>query len=41
VQAHPALTAAAGGGASALLDRFGAVVDVIEADGFARTRASR
>ena len=35
VQAHPALTLQLVVGASALLDRFGAVVDVIEADGFA------
>jgi UDP-hydrolysing UDP-N-acetyl-D-glucosamine 2-epimerase len=34
VQAHPALTLQLVVGASALLDRFGAVVDVIEADGF-------
>ena len=34
VRAHPALTLQLVVGASALLDRFGAVVDVIEADGF-------
>jgi len=34
VQAHPELTLQLIVGASALLDRFGSVVDVIEADGF-------
>ena len=34
VQAHPGLTLQLIVGASALLDRFGSVVDVIEADGF-------
>ena len=34
VRAHPALTLQLIVGASALLDRFGSVVDVIEADGF-------
>ena len=34
VRAHPALTLQLLVGASALLDRFGSVVDVIEADGF-------
>lgn len=34
VQAHPKLTLQLIVGASALLDRFGSVVDVIEADGF-------
>ncbi len=34
VQAHPDLTLQLVVGASALLDRFGSVVDVIEADGF-------
>jgi len=35
VRAHPALTLQLVVGASALLDRFGSVIDVIEADGFA------
>ncbi|HBY07501.1 MAG TPA: UDP-N-acetylglucosamine 2-epimerase (hydrolyzing), partial [Chloroflexi bacterium] len=34
VQNHPDLQLQVVAGASALLDRFGAVVDVIEADGF-------
>src|SRR5687767_4388071 len=34
VRAHPDLTLQLIVGASALLDRFGSVVDVIEADGF-------
>src|SRR5258706_14230877 len=34
VRAHPDLTLQLVVGASALLDRFGSVVDVIEADGF-------
>lgn len=34
IQAHPGLELALVAGASALLDRYGAVVDLIEADGF-------